>query len=443
MKKILLVLSILIVNLNFSQTLKGDRILAWEIGEALGETYDSAFNLAQDMCLESVHLSMVWSSLDTNNGSFNNDFIANVLDVANIYYPIYGMKAEIQLAPINTNVKEFPKDLSGLSMNNLVVINRFKQTLDTFFTHLPNLELTALNIGNEHDIFMGTNPILYNEYKVFLDSVVPYAKQLYFNIHGDTLNVGTTFTLLNLINPSKAPLCQYVNNGLDIISTTYYPEGDTNFTASLIDINYHLDSLISLYSDTNQDIYIVECGFASSTYLGSSEYLQSSFFKNMFNSWDIHINRVKYLSIFKQTDWSQSDVNTLAQYYGLTDSSFTEFLGTLGLRKSDGTPKLAFETIKCELANRSWCSVVCNTTSRTEISSNNTIVFPNPASHNITIDTKEGIDKVSIVNMEGKIIYNAPFNKNIDVSVLPNGFYQLTLYTDLNELLHYKICIVK
>jgi hypothetical protein len=209
---ILLFFSFLTINA-YAQLSKGDRILAWQVDMAQNNNYDSAYAYAQTGCMESIHLTFAWSSIEPSTGNFDASYISNVLDIADIYYPAYGTKVELQIPTMNTNVKVTPTDLVSTDFDDIIMINRFKTLLDTLFTHIPNLQLSALNIGNESDIYMGTDATQYNQYKTFIDSIVPYAKQLYFNLHGTDLRVGTTFTYDGLVGTSTASLCQTVNNG--------------------------------------------------------------------------------------------------------------------------------------------------------------------------------------------------------------------------------------
>ena len=107
--------------------------------------------------MESIHLTFAWSSIEPTSGLFDSNYISNVLDIANIYYPAYGTKVELQIPTMNTNVKVTPTDLISIDFDDIIMINRFKTLLDTLFTHIPNVQLSALNIGNESDIYMGSN----------------------------------------------------------------------------------------------------------------------------------------------------------------------------------------------------------------------------------------------------------------------------------------------
>ena len=63
---------------------------------------------------------------------------------------------------------------------------------------------------------------------------------------------------------------------------------------------------------------------------------------------------------------------------------------------------------------------------------NGLIVYPNPASNNIYIESKEIITTAEIIDMTGKklISRNAFNNKGIDISILPEGVYFIRIITN-------------
>ncbi len=420
----------------YSQLPKGDRIFAWQVDMAQNNNYDSAYAYAQTGCMESIHLFFTWSSIENSNGNFNTSYIANTLDIIDIYHPAYGIKAELQIATLNTVAKETPSDLLLVNFDTPIMINRFKGFLDTLFTHIPNLELTALNIGNEANIYWGTDATKYSQYKTFLDSVIPYAKQLYFNLHGTDLKVGTTFTFDGLTSASTSALCKSVNDSLDIVSLTYYPlNPDFTMEAPSV-VSNDFANLISIYSDTLQPIYFAECGYASSDSCNSSNLQQALFFQNVFTSWDTYYDNIKYLTIFKTTDWSQQEVNDFAVYYGISDNIFLEYLRTLGVRtwNNDGTNKFAYETILCELSDRGWCSVNCSILGIDEqIKTDFFSLYPNPTSGLINIETKKSVKKIKIYNGLGELKLSTK-KTSINLNEFANGIYYLSIQFETGEI---------
>jgi hypothetical protein len=188
--------------------------------------------------------------------------------------------------------------------------------------------------------------------------------------------------------------------------------------------------LVLAYSDTNQPIYFAECGYASSDSCHSSEALQAQFFRNVFNAWDSNYKHIKYLTIFKSTDWSQASVNALGTYYGITNIKFLEYLRTLGVRTWDnnGINKLAYEAILCELNTRNWCTVNCNaTTSIPSVEPPHTYsLYPNPTDGELTFTSSSEIHSISIYNPIGMLVFTT-FSRRIDLSSLPKGMYHVLI----------------
>lgn len=423
-----------------AQVPKGDRILAWQVDMAENMDYDSAYGYALAGCMESIHLFFPWSSIEPDAGNFDAAFIAQTLDIIDIYHPAFGIKAELQIAPINTVARETPADLLATPWDSPVMINRFKAFLDTLFAHIPNLELTALNIGNESDLFLGTDAARYTAFGTFLDSIAPHAKQLYFNLHGTDLPIGTTLTLKGLTQPTTASLCQGLNANRDLIATTYYPL-DNDFTMlppSVVAGDFA--DLVAQYPDTSKPIYFVECGYASSDTCNSSEALQAQFYQSVFAAWDNHIANVKYLTIFKTNDWSQADIDTFQQYYGINDIRFLEYLRSLGVRTWDGNgvSKLAYSTILCELDSRGWCTTTCLPLAlESPLPYRSTTIFPNPATHRLQIRSDREISQVTLYNQLGQVLVQQPFSGEISLLGLPEGVYHaIVAYTEGEDTVH-------
>ncbi|NOQ71061.1 MAG: T9SS type A sorting domain-containing protein [Crocinitomix sp.] len=428
MKRTATIFTLILLLVQYSamaQLAKGDRVLAWQVDVAENDDYDIAFGFAEDACQESTHLALSWSALEPDDGVFDPAYIASPLDIINIYYPLKAVQLELQIAVTNTTNKEVPADLAAVPFDSPEMIERFKIALDTIFEHIPDVDLAALNIGNESDILFGTDESQYNAFKTFLDAIVPYAKTTYFDLHGTELKVGTALTLSGLTNPDLSAYCQILNEGLDIVTVTYYPLGPA-FTMehpSVVEGNF--DELVAHYPSVDQPIYFAECGYSSSETCLSSEALQAEFYTAVFEAWDKHYDNIKYLTIFKSTDWSNADVEFLSEYYGIDDPIFLEYLRTLGVRTwdGDGTNKLAYEFILCELKARDWCAVDCALTEVQSLTSPSAVrLFPNPASDRVSIQSEIEIAEINIYNSLGEAIITTN-DSDIEVNTLPAGIY--------------------
>lgn len=89
--------------------------------------YDSCFAIGHNLGMTQVGVFINWTMLETAPHTF--DF--SILDIANIYYPAYGIAVDLNLNPINTNRLEVPSDLNSIAFDNPVFINRYKTLLDS------------------------------------------------------------------------------------------------------------------------------------------------------------------------------------------------------------------------------------------------------------------------------------------------------------------------
>ncbi len=91
-------------------------------------------------------------------------------------------------------------------------------------------------------------------------------------------------------------------------------------------------------------LILQEVGYPTSTRLGSSEEKQAEFVSNVYTAWKAKSSQILFLNFFLMHDFAPTTCDDFTAYYGLPDNkSFHEFLCTLGLRKADGTPKLAWK----------------------------------------------------------------------------------------------------
>lgn len=425
-----------------AQKPKGTRTLAWQVDLPESQFYDSSFKYANNACMEVVHLFYPWKSIEPTNGSFDQSFMAQNLDVANLYYPITGTAVELQLAPINAHVKEVPSDLASVSFNNTQMINRYKALLDTLFDHIPNVTLAALNIGNESAANLQGNATFYMQYKAFLDSVVPYAKQKYFALHKKVLKVGTTLTFHALTDTATAALCKNLNMNLDHVAVTYYP---LNSDFTMQDPSVVLGDFGKLVLQyPSMPIYFAECGFSSSTFCNSSEEKQALFYQNIFSAWDSFSNQISTITVFKSNDWSKHEVNGLAAFYGINDTIFKEYLRTLGVRnwEGSGSNKLAYDRILCELDNRDWCSSAkCQLSDIAipGIEPSKLQVYPNPSAGHFYLSGDDHRQEIRVFNLMGQILMQQTYSNSIDLSNMKNGLYLIYVTNNQGDISSFRV----
>jgi len=93
-------------------------------------------------------------------------------------------------------------------------------------------------------------------------------------------------------------------------------------------------------------LILQEVGYPSSAILSSSDQKQAQFVTQVFRAWKANGNRIPFLNFFLLHDLPTQSCIELAKYYGLpSDRNFQSFLCSLGLRQSDGRPKLAWTSL--------------------------------------------------------------------------------------------------
>ena len=120
-----------------------------------------------------------------------------------------------------------------------------------------------------------------------------------------------------------------------------------------------------------------------------------------------------------------------------------EFLRTLGVRtwNGDGTNKLAYEFIKCELEARDWCSTSCSLTEIAQQKNDVELaIAPNPFANRFTIQSNQPLAYVKLFSVTGELVYESLTGSNrIDTSHLPDGIYLVEVQTTTNEIWREKI----
>ncbi|MDA0890670.1 MAG: hypothetical protein O3A52_05925, partial [Bacteroidetes bacterium] len=355
--------------------------------------YDSCFALGANLGMGSMGLFQNWTAIETAPNTFN----LTIFDIADYYYPLHNMPIDLTLTPIHTNNLEVPSDLTTTAFNNPILINRFKTLLDSVKAHIPNVTLSSLVIGSEHDVYMGTNATLWSQYTTFYNSVSTYAKTLW-----PGLKVATELTFDGITTYNS--YAQTLNTNSDYIGVSYYPI-NSNFTVKPVStIPIDFGTLVALYP--LKPLYFYQYGYPSSPTCNSSETQQAQFITQTFTTWDTYASNVKKIDFTWLHDLDTAAVNFYGTYYGITDTIFLEFLHTLGLRtwNGNGVDKQAFVELECQAKQRGYNNLNINCTTGITDQSNNDnnlfIVFPNPVQNKLNIEMS-----FDMINAEIKI-YN-------------------------------------
>jgi hypothetical protein len=323
--------------------LRGDRLLGIDITKSQSGSYDDAFNTAKSVGIDFVALTLNWDIIETSPGVYDDTWP----DVANAYYPTQGMKLALILSSVATVADCRPADLRLLAWNDPSVVQRYKNLVDHVLSRLSAVNLISLSVGSEVDGYLGTDTAKWNEYTDFYSQTSAYVKT---KVSSQT-SVGVKTTFDSTVTRQPA-LVQALNASSDAILVTYYPL-KADFTVKNPDIvSADFASLTALYP--GRKIQFLEIGYPSGTLCISSEELQRRFVENVFSAWDAHDDAVTLVNFEWLHDLSQSEVDWYAEFFGISDPRFKEYIKTLGLRYFNGAEKTAFKELAAQADARGW-----------------------------------------------------------------------------------------
>ncbi len=279
-------------------------------------------------------VSWSWKSLEPSPGRFN---LAEVKDGLSYLGNARGFDLLVGLQVINTTAKETPSDLANTPFDAQTMKQRFHAFVDALRPYL-NRRVKYLSIGNEVDVFLSTHPHEWAAYKAFYDDGIAYVRAV-----APWIKVGATVTYDSALEDRGHQVAD-LNGRSDVYILTYYPLGTRfiprNSDSPLADILKMVDLA------KGRPLILQEVGYPSSAVLSSSERKQAQFVTNVFTAWKANGNRIPFLNFFLLHDMLPQMCEELAKYYGLPhDPNFQAFLCSLGLRRADGRPKLAWTSL--------------------------------------------------------------------------------------------------
>ena len=322
--------------------LKGDRLLGIDVNPAYGVDYDAAIDIANTTGMDFVSLSFGWNDIETTPLNYTNEN----LWIANNYYPPRNCKIALIIAPIDTNVNRMPTDIKDQPINDTEVISRFNAMLYNVSTQLNTVDLISLSIGNEVNTYLGADQEAWANYTDFFNQTSKYARTLW-----PSIKIGCKTMFKALIETNKNEIFM-LNNFSDVIMTTYYPLNDDFSVKPLSVLREDFDNITELYE--NREIYFLEVGYPSNTTLGSSNSTQAAFIEEIFRQWDSNIDQVKLIHIVWLHDKSTAEVNYFCDYYNIHSENFKAYIGSIGIRTSNGIDKDAFLKLKNMAHTRGW-----------------------------------------------------------------------------------------
>ncbi len=311
------------------------RVLSMYANPAAGEDPGAAAALAIDAGARGTFMAYAWSALEPVLGVFQlSDIHAALVDAVHRR----GLTVLLGIQLINTVAKGVPLDLAAVPWNAPEMKTRFRTLIDVLAPLLAG-RVAYLSIGNEVDYFLDYYDTS-GGWPAYIDFYADAAAYVRERVPG--VKVGVTVTYHGASTSARSRV-QALNAASDVFIYTYYPIDERGHATGPGAPAEVLSRMVELAG--GRPAVVQEIGTTSAPLVGGSEADQAEFLRLLFAAWAaIDPARMPFVSVFHLTDFSAEFVDFLAAFYGVPDSEEVKaFLGSLGLRRSDGTPKPAWD----------------------------------------------------------------------------------------------------
>jgi hypothetical protein len=292
----------------------------------------AALDLALASGARGQHLNFTWRQLEPTAGTFSLNDFNNALTFLTT---LRSFKLEIVISVLNAGIRETPTDLMNVPFDSSEMKNRFHALVDALFPS-ANSNILYLSIGNEVDVYLSQHPGDWQAYTSFYQDAVRYLHQRSLGF-----KIGVTSTYGGASGGDSLNV-RNLNDSSDVFILTYYPT-DSDFSPRAPSVAAaEIQHMVELSG--GRPLILQEVGYPSTTNLGSSGQAQAQFVSNVFGAWITTGRAIPFINFFCLHDFTRTQCDSIAQYRGAPNNSqLKDFLGSLGLRTVDGTPKLAWQ----------------------------------------------------------------------------------------------------
>jgi len=300
------------------------------------ENLMAALGLAERAGLGFLVHNGKWNELEPEAGKYNFESLDfNVATAKRLNIPIC-----YTLRVIETVDRAVPKELTRTSWSDPRLEQRLLGLIQAMAQHFDGRVRWFL-LGNEIDGYFTRHPKELFEYTRLFNQVAARLKEI---VPGIQVSATLMFGGVDLMDGMMRPLADQ----FDFVCFTYYPIR-ADFTMQDPDlVSRHVDRMRS--AAHGRPLVLQEIGYASGAKNGSSEESQAQFVENVFRVLRANADFVQAGCFWLLADLKEDFVNTLARYYGMSNSAvFKSFLQTLGMFDGGGQPKKAWLVYEREM----------------------------------------------------------------------------------------------
>lgn len=319
----------------------GPRVLAISVfprsdPQAQSEDVVNAFSLAQGAGARGMLLNSTWRALEPAPGKFDLAELASNIKDARARFPA----VLLGIQTVNTTAKEAPIDLANAPFDSAKMKARFRALIDALRPHLTQ-RVAYLSLGNEVDVYLAAHNE-WSAYKSFYQDAVGYVHAV-----APGVKVGVTATFGGA--QERASKVTDLNTASDVVILTYYPLGSRFVPRPPSAAATDIPQMVAMAA--GRPVVLQEVGYPTSTQLASSEAAQAEFVRQVFAGWKAVGGSIPFLNFFLLHDYPQRTCDEFSRYYGMpNDGNLKAYLCSLGLRRTNGTPKPGWEVLVKEAA---------------------------------------------------------------------------------------------
>lgn len=297
----------------------------------------NALKMCVDAGVTGIFYGGTWADLEPSKGTYSLTSLAKTLK----YSPKLTRFVGVQVFDITT--KNMPSDLVKAKLDSPKVAARFAQLMARLKKTIGG-NIAYISIGNEADVYLSKHP-------KDVDSFMKFFKQAKADVVKvfPGCKVGITLRAENMLNgKTVSPLAQKLLDESDVAMFNYYAV-DNYKPKKPQQVEQDMATLKATCGD--KEIVFQEIGYPASVKLGSSDKNQADFIDLTFK--EIRKNpQILFANFFALHDLTPAICDFLAEHYTISSKNYRQAMQSVGLRRSSGKPRPAWEVIKKALADK-------------------------------------------------------------------------------------------
>lgn len=292
---------------------------------------NNALKMTVDAGVTGIFYGGTWADLEPEKGNYSMDTLTKTLKYST------KLKRFVGIQVIDITKKNIPVGISKGKLDNPKTLKRFQKFLEKL-KRATGGKMSYISLGNEADVYMIKHPKELDDYLAFYAKAKEEVEKIF-----PGCKTGITLRAENLLT-GKEPnsVTKKLLEASDVAMFNYYPVENYR-PRKKENIENDMAKLKELSGD--KQIVFQEIGYPASKKLGTSEKNQADFIERTINEMRSD-DRVQFANFMLLHDFTPAIADFLAQNYGFTSKNYRPMIQNLGLRKSTGKPKMAWQVMK-------------------------------------------------------------------------------------------------